>query len=285
MSGMALELQRLGLLLFLFISMIFIWMPHSKADCYCLEISFLNVGQGDAIYIKTPDGHDAIIDAGVDTSILRELSGAMSFFDAEIDLVVATHPDLDHIGGLPDVFERFSVLAFLETTNINETPAAAALAAAAENENTQHIYADAGQVIRLGQEVYLQVLAPNGDETHWESNSASIVLRVVYGDTAILLTGDLPAEIENHLVDLYGEQLESDILKLGHHGSKTSTSEAWLNAVQPRFAVVSAGVGNRYGHPHQEVMQRVFSHNIETSHTGTDGTVAFYSDGKQVWRE
>ena len=92
-------------------------------------------------------------------------------------------------------------------------------------------------------------------------------------------------EIEDYLVRMYGGQLDSDVLKLGHHGSKTSTSEAWLDTVTPQHAVVSAGIGNSYGHPHQDVMQRVFKRNIQTSHTGTDGTVTFQSDGKTVWRK
>jgi competence protein ComEC len=100
-----------------------------------------------------------------------------------------------------------------------------------------------------------------------------------------MLTGDAPQEIENYLVETYGSQLDSDVLKLGHHGSKTSTSDAWLDTVSPRFAVVSAGIDNRYGHPHQDVMQRVFARNIQTSHTGTDGTVIFQSDGETIWRK
>lgn len=266
-----------------------VWMEPSRLsahqDCTCLVVSFLDVGQGDSIYIKTPDGFDMLVDGGVDSAVIRELGYRMNFFDREIDVVVATHPDADHIGGLSDVFSRYQIGTFIETTNINNTPAAAALAAVVKEENVQYINPEAGQVITLGEEVYIQILAPEGDETNWESNNASIVLRVVYGDTAFMLTGDLPAEIENHLVTTYGTQLRSDVLKLGHHGSKTSTSEAWLDAVQPRFAVVSASLDNRYGHPNQDVMARVFARNIQSSHTGTDGTITFYSDGQTVWRE
>lgn len=270
----------------LFLVTAFVWWPSAAStQCACLRISFLDVGQGDAIYIETPDGYDMLVDAGVDSGVLRELGAEMGWRDRYIDLVVATHPDQDHIGGLPDVFDRYEVGTFLETTNVNNTPSATALAAAVKTEKSTHFLAEAGQVIELGAHVYLQILSPTGDETNWESNNASIAMRIVYGDTAIMLTGDLPAEIENHLVELYGTQLKGDVLKLGHHGSKTSTSEAWLDAVEPRFAVVSAGLDNRYGHPHQEVMQRVFARNIQTSHTGTDGTVTFYSDGQTIWRE
>ena len=97
-----------------------------------------------------------------------------------------------------------------------------------------------------------------------------------------MLTGDAPQEIEDYLVRTYGAQLDSDVLKLGHHGSKTSTSDLWLDTVTPQYAVVSAGIDNRYGHPHQDVMQRVFKRNIQTSHTGTDGTVILQSEGQKV---
>ena len=217
--------------------------------------------------------------------MLRELGAVLSLFDREIDVVVATHPDLDHIGGLPDVLERYEVGTIIETTNQNDTSAAAAMAAAAEHEEANRIFPEAGQIIALGEYVYAEVLSPTGDETNWESNNASIVFRLVYGDTSFMLTGDASLEIENYLVERYGEQLQSDVLKLGHHESKTSTGEAWLDTVQPRFAVVSAGLDNRYGHPHQEVMSRVFARNIQASHTGTDGTITFYSNSQKVWQK
>lgn len=284
-----LERSRFISIVLLSIISVFIWLPVSGStqilDCVCLKVSFLDVGQGDAILIQTPDGHDMLIDGGRDSSVLRELAPEMSFFDKELDIVLATHPDLDHISGLVDVFQRYTVDTFIETTNMNETTAAAALAAAAEAEKATHVYADAGQQIQLGASTTILIFSPTGDETNLEPNTASIVLRVQYGDISFMLTGDAPQAIENYLVKGYGSLLKSDVLKLGHHGSKTSTSEAWLDAVEPRFAVVSAGIDNRYDHPHQEVMQRVFTRNIQTSSTATDGTITFYSDGETVWRK
>lgn len=269
----------------------FAWFPtlvDGQLDvdkCKCLEVSFLDVGQGDAILIETPDGFEALVDGGRDSSVLRELGNERGFFDREIDLVAATHPDLDHIAGLVDVLKRYKVETILMTTNEGDSGAAASFADAAPEEGAEVILADAGQVLQLGANTTIQVFAPTGDESKLESNTASIVLRVVYGETSFMLTGDAPLEIENYLVQTYGAQLDSDVLKLGHHGSKTSTSDAWLDTVTPEYAVVSAGIDNRYGHPHQDVMQRVFKRNIQTSHTGTDGTVTFQSDGKTVWRK
>ena len=264
------------------------WLPFlqsKKTSCECLEVSFLDVGQGDSILIETPDGFEMLVDGGPNAAVLRELSKERSFFDREIDMVVTTHPDLDHIGGLVDVLKRYKVKTILRTENESEKTAAAAFAAAVQKENVKEILADAGQVIQLGASTTIQIFSPAGDERQWESNTSSIVLRVLYGNTSFMLTGDAPQEIEDYLVETYGAQLDSDLLKLGHHGSKTSTSDKWLDAVTPQYAIVSASLDNRYGHPHQDVMQRVFQRNIQTSHTGTDGTITFYSDGINVWRE
>lgn len=286
-----LEQGRLFVLMGMLLTVILVWVPayafsgSAKSDCACLRVHFLDVGQGDAILIQTPDGVEALVDGGADAAILRELSATRSYFDRSIDLVVATHPDADHIGGLVDVLARYDIKTILETENGKETSVTTAFARAAKNEQANLLLAEAGQVIALGASTTLHIFSPTGDETNWESNTASIVLKVVYGDTSFMLTGDAPIGIEDYLVDRYGTQLDSDVLKLGHHGSKTSSSDLWLDAVSPKFAVVSAGIDNRYGHPHQEVMARVFARDIETSHTGTDGTIIFLSDGEKVWRE
>ena len=243
------------------------------------------MGQGDAILIETPGGKQALVDGGLDTAVLRQLGKELGFFDRTLDLVVATHPDADHVGGLVSVFKRYQVASILETNNGKESPAAAAYTAAAKGEGASITDANGGQLIELGEGVSLRILSPNGDESNWESNTASIVMRLEYGSTSVMLTGDAPAEIEAYLVETYPQYLKSDILKLGHHGSKTSTSQAFLDAVAPQYAIVSAAVGNRYGHPHQEVMQRVFGRKVQSLHTGTDGTVTFYSDGKTIWRK
>ena len=282
------EGHRLIVLTMLLIVAVLSWSPlQSSGDgsCDCLVVSFLDVGQGDAVLIQTPDGYEMLIDGGRDSSVLRELSKRRSFFDRSIDVVVSTHPDLDHIAGLVDVLKRYQVGTIVMTTNEGDSGAAEAFSAAAPNEDAQIVLADAGQTIALGAHVVVQIFAPTGDESKLESNTASIVTRVVYGDTSFMLTSDAPMEIEDYLVRTYGIQLDSDVLKLGHHGSKTSTSDLWLDTVTPQYAVVSAGIDNRYGHPHQDVMQRVFKRNIATSHTGIDGTVVFLSDGETVWRQ
>ncbi len=279
--------MRIMILVVLTLVAAIIWLlPRSTTEQgEYLTVQFLDVGQGDSILVTTPDNYEMLIDGGRDSSVLRMLGKERSFFDRNIDVVVATHPDLDHVGGLVDVLRRYDVGTILMTENEQDTPASAAFSAAAAAENAARINPDAGQQFMLGENVSISVLSPTGDERLWESNTASIVLKVTYGETSFMLTGDAPSEIENYIVETYGTFLDSDVLKLGHHGSKTSTSELFLDAVSPSYAVVSAAVGNSYGHPHQEVMQRVFARNIQSFHTGTDGTVTFSSDGQTVWKE
>jgi competence protein ComEC len=285
------ERVRLFILLGVFILVVLIWATLLSArslfepECYCLKVSFLNIGQGDSILIETPDGYQALVDGGPDMSVLRELGQELSFFDRSIDMIVASHPDADHIAGLSDVLARYAVGTVIETTNGKETPVTQALAAAVENEHAKVVYAEPGQVIRLGASTTLHIFSPAGDETNWESNMASIVLKVEYGSTSVMLTGDAPIEIENYLVQTYPGLLKSTVLKLGHHGSKTSSSDEWLDAVRPEYAVVSAGLNNKYGHPHASVMQAVAARNIKVDETSKEGTITFYSDGKTMWKK
>jgi beta-lactamase superfamily II metal-dependent hydrolase len=248
-------------------------------------IHFLDVGQGDAIFIQTPDGYEVLIDGGASSAVLQQLSSIQSWSDRDIDIVIATHPDTDHVGGLNDVLDGYEVEMIIQTEADSDSPAAVAFKKAVSAEDAIVHFARAGQHIQVGASTTIEILAPASDTSNWESNTASVIVRVTYGNAAFMLTGDAPAEVEDYLTEVYGNDLRSNVLKLGHHGSKTSTSELFLDTVQPEYAVVSASLGNRYGHPDQSVMQRVFSRDIQTFHTGTDGTVTFYSDGKQVWKE
>jgi len=257
--------------------------PQGTSLSPYLAVHFLDVGQGDAVLIQTPDGYDVLIDGGKSSAVLQQLTAEQAWFDRSLDIVIATHPDMDHVGGLVDVLQRYEVDMLIQTDVVGDSPAAIAFAASSAAEGAIEYYARAGQMIQIGASTTIEILSPASETTNWASNAASVVVRVVYGETAFMLTGDAPAGVEDYLVGAYGSDLRSDVLKLGHHGSKTSTSELFLDTVQPQYAVVSAGLDNSYGHPDQSVMQRVFARDIQSFHTGVDGTVAFYSDGKRVW--
>lgn len=250
-----------------------------------LYVHFLDVGQGDAIFVETPHGRQLLIDGGPDSGVLRELSVHMSLFDRTIDVLVGTHPDRDHIGGLTDVLERYAVSAVVRTENKSDTAVSDLYETLLSVEGAEVVYARRGQSIRLDASTTLHVLFPELDATGMESNASSIVVRLVYGDTSFLLTGDSPKRIEEYLVLAEGEHLQSDVLKVGHHGSRTSTSELFLNEVQPEFAVISASSDNSYGHPHVEVTDMLFNKGVTTLHTADEGTITFVSDGTQVRRK
>lgn len=206
----------------------------------------------------------------------------MSFSDRDLDYILATHPDADHVGGLAAVLDRFNVSEVIRTENESETGVWEAVVRKVEEEGAVVHYARRGQRYDLGDNVYLEILFPDIDASELESNTASIVARVVYKDTAFMLTGDSPKSIEEYLVLIEGENLESTVLKVGHHGSRTSTSEFFLAEVDPDYAVISAGADNSYGHPHLEVTDALFNFGVETLSTAESGNVIFWSDGTNV---
>jgi len=252
-------------------------------DSKLLCVVFLDVGQGDAIFIQSSSGKQMLIDSGRDNSVLRQLGEVMSFSDRDLDYVLATHPDADHVGGLSAVLDRFNVLQVIRTENESETGVWETAVRKVEVEGSEVYFARRGQRYDLGTNVYVEILFPDIDASQLESNTASIVARVVYGNTAFMLTGDSPKSIEEYLVLIEGENLESDVLKVGHHGSRTSTSELFLAEVDPNYAVISAGVDNSYGHPHVEVTDMLFNFGVETRSTAEEGNIVFWSDGAEVY--
>ncbi len=271
------------ILLFSFLS----WQNQTSAnsDDDLLTVAFLDVGQGDAIFIETPDGVQMLIDGGANNSVLRELAKQMPISDKSIDVVLATHPDKDHIGGLVDVLERYNVSNIIRTNNESETGTGEAFDLVVKKENANVYFATVGQQLALGASTSILIFSPNGDVSDLESNTSSIVAQLRYGDIEFMLTGDTPISIENYLSKTFGNALESEVLKLGHHGSRTSSGEIFLDTVKPKYGIVSAGKDNTHGHPHSEVVEKVTERNISILNTAEEGNIVFKSDGKSVWRE
>jgi competence protein ComEC len=250
-----------------------------------LTVAFLDVGQGDALFIEAPNGSQMLIDGGVGMAVVRALGSVMPWHDRSIDVIIATHPDLDHIGGLPDVLARYDVGMVLESGVTDEGADQQAFLAAVEREGLATIPARHGMVLTLDEDVHLTILFPDTDVSRFDANTGSIVARLTYGDTSFLFTGDAPASIETYLAGRYGEYLASDVLKLGHHGSRTSTHELFVGFVSPRYGIVSASCGNSYGHPHREVLETMVRFDVTVLQTCTEGTIIFESDGKSVRRK
>jgi competence protein ComEC len=248
-----------------------------------LTVHFLDVGQGDAIFIETPDQVQMLIDGGPDGSVVRELGEVMSPFDKTIDVVLATHNDKDHIGGLVDVLARYQVSAIMRTNNQHDTSVEEQFAQYAIDEKAVLISPVAGERYVLGASTTVTVFSPVGDVRNQETNTSSLVVKVEYGGNSFFLTGDAPIGIEEYLALAYPGELGSTVLKLGHHGSRTSSSEVFLASVLPAYAIVSAGKGNSYGHPHAEVVENVQEVGSRLLSTAEVGRVTFFSDGQKVW--
>jgi len=260
---------------------ILIWAPmYEDRATKKLTVTFLDVGQGDAIFVETPSRRQILIDGGRDNSVLRELGKHMSFWDKTIDMVVATHPDADHVTGLIEVFKRYKIDTFIRPGVKHDTPAVQSLFSTLGNTNTQEKLARRGQVYDFGDGVYITVLFPDRNVSEVESNTASIILKITFGAHSFLLTGDSPKSIEEYLVSLDGEELASTVLKAGHHGSKTSSSELFIGFTNPTYTVLSRGCDNSYGHPHKEVLETFIKFSVEVLDTCKDGSITFSTDGK-----
>ncbi len=247
------------------------------------RIIFFDVGQGDAILITSPHGRNVLIDTGNGSSIVNQLSSLKKDFSTRIDLMIATHPDLDHAGGCDEVIDSYEVGLFLYSPLSAGSLSYFELAKKVRGEAIPHRALRAGDRIFLDDGMSLDVLAPFSGQIFNDANSASLVMALNYGGRRVLLTGDAPREVEQTLLKLYGNRLQSEVLKLGHHGSKTSSSASFLEEVNPRYAIISAGCENRFGHPHPSVMKRLLDYGIIHLNTCDGGNIVFvFEDGEWV---
>ncbi|MDP4007359.1 MAG: ComEC/Rec2 family competence protein [bacterium] len=243
-----------------------------------LELAFFDVGQGDAIYFETPQGHQVLIDGGADEKVLSRLGEVMPFWDKTLDLVVLTHPEADHLVGLIAVFKRYEVSNVLWSGKEKDTKAFAAFKEALKEVGARILMAEAGQRILLGNSgAFLEILYPKNeiDAQKETSNESSVIMRLVFREHEALLTGDTVKKIEAYLVEA-GTDITADILKVAHHGSNTSSSKGFLEMVAPEVAVISIGKDNSYGHPHPETLANLAEYGIDVRRTDQEETIFFY---------
>ena len=255
-----------------------------------LHIVFCDVGQGDAIYVRFPDSRDMLIDGGPNNRVLACLGRHMPFWDRELDLVVLTHPQRDHLQGLLAVFNSYGVNYFLRSNVANNTEGYEKLVATIAEKKIAEKFALRGERVDIGTSS-LSVLWPSdrlmaratgdkvlGAATAGNINDFSLVLWLRYGNFDALLTGDADSRVEG---DYIGQQLADDrveLLKVPHHGSKTGMTENLVRWLQPEIAVVSVGK-NSYGHPAKEILQMLADSDIRLLRTDVDGEVEVVSDG------
>lgn len=248
-----------------------------------LLVDVLDVGQGDAILLRTSEGKVALIDGGPSGEPL--LAGLRERKIDHIDLMIATHPHSDHIGGLDEALAKWPVSVFIDSGDVHTTASYDRLMAAVEDEGLRYQTAAVGDVINLGSEVRIELMGPPSPrlkegESRSHLNANSVIARVTHGSSCFLFTGDAELETEERL--LHDKIAPCGVLKVAHHGSAYATSDAWLAAVQPQIALISAGKDNSYGHPAPSTLARLKAAGVTVYRTDTMGSIQLESDGSQV---
>ena len=273
--------KQIIILVFLLLASSFVWYAVFRESRSSLSVSFLNVGQGDAIFIETPHGNQVLIDGGAGRRVLSELGSVMPAYDRSIDLIIATQTDLDHLGGLVEVVKNFAVGRVIENGYKANTQVFSEWEKVLAEKRVAHDTVSVGDRIQLGDGIYLDILGPfpeDFDPEPKKANEVMVVARLVYGERSFLFTGDIERADEIRLTQS-GLDIASDVLKVAHHGSKYSSTDLFLEKASPRFTVVSAGANNRYGHPHPETLDRLRVLCAKLFRTDENGRLLFSSNG------
>ncbi len=271
------------LIIGLAVAAIIIWLALFEArPRHSISVSFLNVGEGDSVLIQGKNGNQVLIDAGPNRNVLAELSKALPFFDRSLNVLVETYPDKDNGGGLPYVLLQYSVGAFFNSGATTQSSIDDEIARITTEKHIPVQTLSSGIVFDLHDGSYLKVLSPDAG-ANMKTNEASLMLEYVYDNTCFLIMGDAPEKNENNLVLKFGDALHCQVLRVGHHGAKTSTGDALLTAVAPQYAVFSNSKDNRYAYPDQEVLDRLSAHGAKVLNTEDLGTITMFSDGEKIW--
>lgn len=245
-----------------------------------IEISYLDVGQGDAAYIRVND-FDILIDAGPrsDSDKLMKQLEDKNIDDFEI--IIATHPHEDHIGGMTKVFERYDVKSFYMPKVTNNTKTFENMIKAVGNEGLKAKVIKEGTSFDLGNGAKLEAYSPTKD-TYADFNDYSPIMKLTYGNKSFIFTGDAEKEVEEEVVKKYSNELKADVIKFGHHGSSTSSTKDFIEAISPEYGIISCGVDNSYGHPHRETLDIINKIGIKAYRTDKQGQITITSDGNNI---
>jgi len=267
------------LLFFIAVFLVYLdWQNSHKQFTFAM----LDIGQGDALFIESPSGVQVLVDGGPPNKILGRLGQIMSPFDRSIDAIIITNPDQDHIAGLREVLKFYKVGKVFESGTWSDSKIYQTLEEEIKNKNIPNILAKKGMRLDLGEGAVIDILFPDRDVTDWLTNDGSIVAKLSYGNKSFMLTGDASINTERLILENNKkEKLQSDILKVSHHGSRNSTSENFLQAISPSYALISSGKNNKYGHPHQEILDFLNKFRIKTFRTDEVGTIIIKSDGNK----
>lgn len=247
----------------------------------CLVVSFIDVGQGDSELVQLPTGENMLIDAG-DRDSYTAIKAELEENNIEkIDYLIATHPHADHIGSMADVIKNYDIGEIYMPKVTTDTKTYENVLKAVKSKGYTINAAKAGMTVIDSDAIKAEIIAPNTDK-YDDLNNYSIVLRLTYKNRSVLFTGDAEVLSENEILK-NGYDVSADVLKTGHHGSSTSSGEEFLSAVNPKYAIISCGKGNSYGHPHKETVQKMEKFRIDTFRTDVDGTIIFVTDGDGMY--
>ncbi|CEQ18746.1 ComEC/Rec2 family competence protein [Paraclostridium sordellii] len=267
-------MKKITFLIFIIITLL---VGCGKKDL--LSIHIIDVGQGDSILIQTPKNTNILVDGGNEDSSLIISKFIKSKKAKNLDLVIATHPDTDHIGSLDNVINKFKVSKlYLPNKNTNND-SYYNLIQACNKKNIKPQYLSKGDIINLEDNLKLTILNPS--YTHEDSNSNSIVFKLDYKNKSFLFTGDATKENEIEMINNFNLN-DIDFLKVAHHGSKNSSTEEFLKSTIPDVAAISCGYDNTYGHPHKDTLLRLAQVNTKVYRTDKQGHISFYSDGNTI---
>ncbi|KOY82261.1 lamin tail domain-containing protein [Lysinibacillus macroides] len=239
-----------------------------------MRVHFIDVGQGDSILIESPNGKTMLVDGGVKGAGQEVVAYLKELGFNKLDLVVATHPDADHIGGLIPVLNGISIEQFYDSGKVHTSQTFEEMLMLIDDKNIPYHVPKTGDMLDFDKDLRVKVL--NADEHAADNNDASIVLKITYGNVSFLLTGDAGVALEK---DMLQYDVSATVLKAGHHGSNTSSSMDFIQAVQPKVTILSYGQGNKYGHPHAEVMERLQAVGSKVYATAEAGTIIVSTDG------
>ena len=246
-----------------------------------MAVHFIDVGQGDSILISMPTGENMLIDAGDNDKGEVVVDYLRSQGVERIDYLVGTHPHADHIGGLDDVIDEFDIGEIYMPRVTHTTKTYMDVLEAIDRKGLKIKAARSGLTIPI-EGAMAEILAPDSDLKSDNLNDFSIVIRLTYGQTAFLFQGDAEKRTEDSILSSY-DNIKTHVIKLGHHGSSTSNTEDYIEAVDPEYAVIMLGTDNKYGHPHKEVISLMEDKGITVYRTDLDGTIVAISDGKEVY--
>ncbi|MBS2032873.1 MAG: MBL fold metallo-hydrolase [Deltaproteobacteria bacterium] len=263
------------------LALVFLLAPAAQAGE--LKVYFFDIGQGDSSLIVSPTGKTVLIDSGPPDDAAKLKQRLSELLTAPIDLVILTHPHLDHLGGMEQALSVRGAQTFMDSGFNHPSPAYSSLLRYLESHNIKVVNATQGRNIDIGGGATLALLGPpspffNG--TRSDPNANSVVARLTFGSEHVLFTGDAEEETEQMLIR--GGDIQSDVLKVPHHGSRHSSTPDFLAAVKPRFAVISVGAGNDYGHPTRAALDRLEGVGAKIFRTDLDGEVRLVTDGKNL---